>query len=67
MSVIVVAFSKVQAKYKIDVLFSTKATFRLTFSCERLNKILSTTGVSESIMNVVDVSKHDSSPLFLIA
>ncbi|KAL7419258.1 adenyl-nucleotide exchange factor sse1 [Cryptotrichosporon argae] len=48
------------AKYKIDVLSSPKAVFRLSAGCERLKKILSANAEApinvESIMNDVDAS-----------
>ncbi|KAH7889017.1 heat shock protein 70 family [Phlebopus sp. FC_14] len=47
-------------KYKIDVLSSPKATFRLAVGCERLKKILSANSEAplsvESIMNDIDAS-----------
>lgn len=47
-------------KYKIDILSSPKATFRLATGCERLKKILSANTNAplnvESVMNDVDVS-----------
>ncbi|KZT22556.1 heat shock protein 70 [Neolentinus lepideus HHB14362 ss-1] len=47
-------------KYKIDVLSSPKATFRLAAGCERLKKILSANPEAnlsvESIMNDIDAS-----------
>ncbi|KAH0828092.1 heat shock protein 70 family [Lanmaoa asiatica] len=49
-----------KTKYKIDVLSSPKATFRLGVGCERLKKILSANTEAplsvESIMNDVDAS-----------
>lgn len=49
-----------KTKYKIDVLSSPKATFRLAVGCERLKKILSANSEAplsvESIMNDVDAS-----------
>ena len=49
-----------KTKYKIDVLSSPKATFRLQVGCERLKKILSANSEAplsvESIMNDVDAS-----------
>ncbi|WRT64343.1 uncharacterized protein IL334_001275 [Kwoniella shivajii] len=48
------------AKYKIDVLSSPKAVFRLTTGCERLKKVLSANAEApinvESLMNDVDAS-----------
>ena len=48
------------AKYKIDVLSSPKAVFRLSAGCERLKKVLSANAEGpinvESIMNDVDAS-----------
>lgn len=47
-------------KYRIDVLSSQKATFRLAVGCERLKKILSANSEAplnvESIMNDIDAS-----------
>ncbi|KAG6336640.1 hypothetical protein ID866_2447 [Astraeus odoratus] len=47
-------------KYKIDVLSSPKATFRLAVGCERLKKVLSANTEAplnvESIMNDIDAS-----------
>jgi heat shock protein 4 len=47
-------------KYKIDVLSSPKAVFRLTAGCERLKKVLSANAEApinvESLMNDVDAS-----------
>lgn len=68
MSVVVFAFSKGQfvvklSAYKIDVLSSPKATFRLAVGCERLKKIISKSANTEvplsveSIMNDVASSK----------
>ena len=49
-----------QTKYKIDVMSSPKAIFRLTTGCERLKKVLSANSEAplnvESIMNDVDAS-----------
>lgn len=49
-----------KTKYKIDVLSSPKATFRLAAGCEKLKKVLSANAEAplnvESIMNDVDVS-----------
>ena len=49
-----------KTKYKIDVLSSPKAVFRLSTGCERLKKILSANAEAplnvESIMNDVDAS-----------
>jgi heat shock protein 4 len=49
-----------KTKYKIDVLSSPKATFRLAVGCERLKKILSANSEAplnvESIMNDIDAS-----------
>ncbi|KDQ55641.1 hypothetical protein JAAARDRAFT_158973 [Jaapia argillacea MUCL 33604] len=49
-----------KSKYKIDVMSSPKAKFRLAASCERLKKVLSANPESplsvESIMNDVDAS-----------
>jgi heat shock protein 4 len=48
------------AKYKIDVLSSPKAVFRLSAGCERLKKVLSANAEApinvESLMNDVDAS-----------
>ena len=54
-------FSKeFKAKYKIDVMSSPKATFRLSAGCEKLKKVLSANAEAplnvESIMNDVDAS-----------
>ncbi|KAG8214149.1 heat shock protein 70 family [Butyriboletus roseoflavus] len=52
--------SEFKTKYKIDVLASPKATFRLGVGCERLKKILSANTEAplsvENIMNDVDAS-----------
>ena len=49
-----------KTKYKIDVMSSPKATFRLTAGCEKLKKILSANTEAplnvESIMNDIDAS-----------
>ncbi|KAI6037550.1 heat shock protein 70 family [Pisolithus marmoratus] len=49
-------------KYKIDVLSSPKATFRLAVACERLKKVLSANMEAplnvESIMNDIDASSR---------
>ncbi len=49
-----------KTKYKIDVLSSPKATFRLVAGCEKLKKILSANAEAplnvESIMNDIDAS-----------
>ncbi|ESK84674.1 heat shock protein [Moniliophthora roreri MCA 2997] len=49
-----------KAKYKIDVLSSPKATFRLAAGCERLKKVLSANAEAplnvESIMNDIDAA-----------
>ena len=49
-----------KAKYKIDVMSSPKATFRLSAGCEKLKKVLSANAEAplsvESIMNDVDAS-----------
>ncbi|KAF9234292.1 heat shock protein 70 family [Melanogaster broomeanus] len=49
-----------KTKYKIDVMFNPKATFRLAVGCERLKKVLSANTEAplnvESIMNDVDAS-----------
>jgi heat shock protein 4 len=51
-----------KGKYKIDVLSSPKATFRLATGCERLKKILSANAVAplnvESIMEDIDASSQ---------
>jgi len=51
-----------QSKYKIDVLSSPKATFRLSAGCEKLKKVLSANSESplsvESIMNDIDASSR---------
>ncbi|KAG6827596.1 hypothetical protein H0H92_011193 [Tricholoma furcatifolium] len=51
-----------KTKYKIDVLSSPKAVFRLAAGCEKLKKVLSANAESplnvESIMNDVDASSH---------
>ncbi|TYJ54821.1 hypothetical protein B9479_004492 [Cryptococcus floricola] len=49
-----------KTKYKIDVLSSPKAVFRLTTGCERLKKVLSANGEAplnvESLMNDIDAN-----------
>ncbi|KAI9571624.1 HSP70-domain-containing protein [Boletus coccyginus] len=49
-----------KTKYKVDVLSSPKATFRLAVGCERLKKILSANSEAplnvESLMNDIDAS-----------
>ncbi|WVO24423.1 uncharacterized protein IAS62_005791 [Cryptococcus decagattii] len=49
-----------KTKYKIDVLSSPKAVFRLTTGCERLKKVLSANAEApinvESLMNDIDAS-----------
>ena len=56
------------AKYKIDVMSSPKAVFRLTTGCERLKKILSANAEApinvESLMNDVDASSSLSRETF---
>ncbi|PFH45190.1 hypothetical protein AMATHDRAFT_71930 [Amanita thiersii Skay4041] len=51
-----------KSKYKIDVLSSPKATFRLAAGCEKLKKILSANNEAplnvESIMNDIDASSR---------
>lgn len=57
-----------KTKYKIDVLSSPKAVFRLAAGCERLKKVLSANGEAplnvESIMNDVDASSSLSRETF---
>ena len=57
-----------KTKYKIDVLSSPKATFRLAVGCERLKKILSANMEAplsvESIMNDIDASSKLSREVY---
>ncbi|KDQ21253.1 hypothetical protein BOTBODRAFT_25678 [Botryobasidium botryosum FD-172 SS1] len=57
-----------KGKYKIDVLSSPKAIFRLSTQCERLKKVLSANAEStitiESIMNDIDASSKLSRDAF---
>lgn len=57
-----------KTKYKIDVMSSPKAIFRLTTGCERLKKVLSANAEAplnvESIMNDVDASSSLSREKF---
>ncbi|WVQ82723.1 hypothetical protein IAT38_004855 [Cryptococcus sp. DSM 104549] len=57
-----------KAKYKVDVLSSPKAIFRLTQGCERLKKVLSANAEApinvESLMNDIDASSMMSREAF---
>lgn len=57
-----------ETKYKIDVLSSQKATFRLATQCERLKKVLSANAEApltvESIMNDIDATSKLSRDTF---